>query len=274
MKMIKVSQCKKNLNFMPLHEWPESFPAFTWGEELLCNFSAEAESTAIDLESKEASLATILSDIYKTLSLAELSRIYQLHTRSKIFAKGEFELLLEKNSLRASESLTDLLLKLSETSIEFQKWTSDRKLGARELFILKSLESASSVKALLDQIASKAPSRQIGIQILENSIELFLMSHELSKLLSIEDESCEAWLSRLDRMRNPMLAAQTEAKQKALALLSWPKFISTRVIQSEASLVNEVRLQYRNLGELKRNIEALQKVHTELESQSPLVAQQ
>ncbi len=263
MKMLKVSQCKKTLNFKPQLIWPPHLPAFAWGDELLCDFDADSEKMAIDLKAPDKALALVLNDIYKNLSLAELARIFSIFD----FEKADFELLLEKNSLRASEVLIELFLKLAQTPLEFQIWTTERKLGAKELFVIKALENINVLDRLFLNIASLCPSRQVGIQILENAIELFLMSHPLETVLSRENESLDIWCTRLEKMRNPMLTLRTEEKQFALAELPWPKFIQTRVIQNQASLVNEVRLQYRNLGEFKRNIEALQRVQAEMENQ-------
>ena len=268
MKMLKVSQCKKNLDFKPQIPWPENLPAYAWGDELLCAFSADSAQFAIDLKVPGLSVGLILSEIYKNLSLAELSRILQIKMANSNFEEEDLEILLEKNSLRPSESLFDLLFKLSKTPIEFQNWTSDRKLGAKELFVLKALGEVHSVDTLLSKLALMEPSRQLGIQILENAVELFMMSHDLLSLLPDVDETCEAWSLRLEKIRHPMLTAKAEAKQTTLAELSWPKYISARVIQNQASLVNEVRLQYRNLGEFKRNVEALQKVQLEIEKTS------
>ena len=268
MKLLKVSQCKKNLDFKPQIPWSEHLPAYAWGDELLCAFCADSAQFAVDLKTPGLSLGIILSEIYKNLSLAELSRILEIKMITTSFEENDFTILLERNSLRASESLNDLLLKLSKTPIEFQNWTSERKLGAKELFVLKALDDVAPVDALLSHLALRAPSRQLGIQILENSVELFMMFHELSSLLSEVTETCEDWCSRLEKTRNPMLTAKAESRQTSLAELPWPKFISARVIQNQASLVNEVRLQYRNLGEFKRNIEALQKIQLEIEKPS------
>ena len=267
MKMLKVSQCKKNLDFKPQAPWPKSLPCFSWGDQLVCDFTAPPEKFAIDLKSDETDLTSLFIDLYKSLSLAELARLIEANDRHFIFEATELNSLIEKNSLRPSESLRELFEKLVQTPLHFQNWTSDRKLGAKELFILKALTDISEVNSLLEQIAHKGPSRQFGNQILENAIELFLMSTDLNSILCRTDETCENWCLRLEKMRNPMLTSKTQEKQKDLAHLPWPKFIHARVIQSEASLENEVRLQYRNIGDFKRNIEALQKIQTEIEAQ-------
>lgn len=261
MKMLKVSQCKKNFDFGPKAPWPQNLPAFSWGEELLCDFGAPEGKAVVDLKTPEAELSLVFADIHKNLSLAELSHIL----KAEILDETGFTLLLEKNALRASESLNDLLKKLNLTPAAFQNWTIDKKLGAKELFILKALVSVSEVDSLLKTFSERNPSRQVGIQILENAIELFLMGHNLATLIT--EGSCEEWCDSLEKTRHPMMTSRIKEKQMSLATLPWPKFMNAKVIQHQASLVSEVRLQFRNVGELKRNIEALQKVQAQIENQ-------
>ncbi len=266
MKTLKVSQCKKNLDFKPLKAWPANLPVYAWGEELLCGFQVGPDHEVVNLEAPGISIAELIFDIYQTLSLPELARIFKLQT--SLAPQFDFDRLLEKNSLRASESFSELLLKLSQTPLEFQNWVGDRKLGARELFVLKSINNVSDIEILLRQITERALTRQLGIQILENACELFLMNPDLDQLLIRKNESNEVWSQRLEQLRNPMRSAQLEKKQNDLAQFSWPKFLNARVVGSEASLVNEVRMQFRTQGELKRNIEALQKIQIEFEARS------
>ncbi len=260
MKMLKVSQCKKNFDFKPQNAWPKSLPAFSWGEELVCDFEAPPEKDVVDLKTDEAKLAPIFADIHRNLSLAELARIY------KFLHEKDFVYLLEKNSLRYSESLTDLLQKIDLTPPDFQAWTSERKLGPKELFILKAVNSFDDVASLLTSLASQNPTRQFGIKILETGVELFLMGHALSSLLPVESEASEQWCERLEKLRHPIMTLRMAEKQLKLAELPWPKFISAKVVQQQASLVSEIRLQFRNTAELKRNIEALQRVQSVIES--------
>ncbi len=260
MKIMKVSQCKKNFDFKPAAMWLSSLPAYAWGDELICGFDLNPECNAVDLKAEGNRIELAFASIHRNLSLAELARLYI----KNIFKDDQFAVLLEKNSLRFSESLTDLFVKLADSPIEFQNWTAEKKLGAKELFVLKAVGHMHEIRTLLLNISSQNPSRQIGIQILENAVELFLMGHDQDELLSADDD----WAARLEKLRNPMISAKTTLRQSELANLPWPKFITARVTQHEASLVNEVRLQFKNLSELKRNIEALKKIESVIENQS------
>jgi hypothetical protein len=262
MKSILVSQCKKNFNFRPLRDWPTDLPAYSWDDELLTGFDRAPDHQVINLSASDSRLEKILTAIYPHLSLAELARLHQL----KVLTEAQFQYLLEHNSLRASESLRELFGKLSETSLEFQNWTTERKLGAKELYILKSIASLSEVAPLLKSLVDLNVSRQMGAQILENALELFLMTGELKQVL--EGEIFEAWAHRLFQMRHPLQAEKIRLRENNLLSLPWPKFLKVRVIEHQAILVNEVKLQFRSSAELLRNIEALKKVHLEIETQN------
>ncbi len=236
-------------------------PAYAWNDELLTGFDLPADHQVIDLSSSGPSLEKIMAAVYPQLSLAELARLHQL----KFLTPEQFDSLLELNSLRPSETLLELFFKLSQTPLEFQNWTSERKLGAKELYILKSLDSLSEISPLLMTVVGLKASRQIGVQILENAAELFLLNGELP--LPQDGENLETWSQRLFQLRHPLQAEKILAREKNILSLAWPKFLKVRVVEHQASLVNEVKLQFRSSGELLRNIEALKKIHHEIKSQ-------
>jgi hypothetical protein len=258
MKSILVSQCKKSFNFHPLQPWPSHLPAYSWEEELLTGFNLPADHQVINLSASGSSIEKIMSAVYPQLSLAELARLHQLAA----LTPEQFRYLLEQNSLRPSEALIELLVKLSQTPIDFQNWTSERKLGAKELYILKSVGSVIEISPLLDALVEFKASRQIGVQILENAIELFLLKSELPT--PKDGENLEAWGQRLFQLRHPLQAEKILTREKNILSLAWPKFLKVRVVEHQASLVNEVKLQFRSPGELLRNIEALKKIHHEI----------
>ena len=177
------------------------------------------------------------------------------------------DLILEKWSFRKNDFWETIATKCTQLPISFQSWLLEKNIGAQELQILLSSEGLSLEPVYLAIIENRL-SRQNGIQVLENAIELLLLGKSLREILPRESESFEFWLSRLKNLRFPKTSSSDEKSQGQLADLPWPGHSQARWVRQGDRSGIELKLFVANPAELKKSVLSLQKIQ-ELLDQAP-----
>lgn len=265
----------KSLSF--LKSSSKSLPqllAFGWKDLQITNFNS-INPTYVDLSLvPQNSFLDSFNDFYPKLSIVELSKLYFIcssaHSHKNLLNSDFFIEILKKQNIRLDQSLIEVFQLMSTLHLDFLEWLHEKNVSAQELYVLKSLADTANLKQILEQIAQSQASRSEGIQILELAVELKsliktdfqteLQSNE-NKIEKLPSENASQWLKRLKILRYPMRAAQIQKQQSKLEAMAIPKFLNARLIENQDKLLTEIKFQFHNPLELKKNLEALERVY-------------
>lgn len=213
----------KNWDFCPLKDLPARLPAYAWRQGLIAGFKSE-NSSIVDLSQFE--LADILSDLYPKLSLPEFARLFHcLNSDDSLQLDTVFwSKLSQSYGWQWNDSLQKILSLLSKTPLEFQNWASEKKLGIKDMSVFLSLQ-IQEISDFLVHFSQKNPSLQIGRQILEWSLELYMMKVDLASLYSFNEEFTTDWHLRIKRTRFPNTVEQDNSAEKKLSSLPHPPHV-------------------------------------------------
>jgi len=245
MQIIHLAQCSRDLDFQPIHSWPEPLPAISWSGRLLAGFD-RAHGMALDYS--------------PTTNVTKL--VLACHS-----SLGVFEILRLKSLLPALELPTPIQLKVSSIPQSFQNWSDRRQVTAGELIPFRYAESRHfpALGPLLNQLADLNPTRQTGIQMLELLIELLGLDTDY-RLLQAPAGPADAWLKQLIRLRHPVALTKDSLKQQKLRQLPWPGHVHAQWVRrgDEASL--EIQMRAQSPVDLKKRLHALIEISPEVES--------
>lgn len=198
-------------------------------------------------------LAQALKEAYGEWGVGELSRLVFHPQAPVLFQAPEFMAEFFAHPEKAQETLE----KLSRLPLSFQNWCDEKKCSIQDLAILRSLDSVSLLTTLSEKIASSRLSKSQGVQVLEWSIELILLSHDAGSLLLDADE--DTWLEELRKKRYPQTVATDEKSRAEIERLPWPKKTEVKWQRRGDRAQLELKLQTGSPEELEKQIEALQK---------------
>jgi hypothetical protein len=221
------SQCKIDLDFMPLNHWPQSLPAVAVNGWILAGFSQDLVFNHILNESAMDCLPELFHSLHPRLSLMELARLWTKLSSPEV-SWFPWKSLAKKYDLYSNvdfEKWANILLK---QPIGFQSWSAEKRVSLEDLKRLPSLGS----KALQFKIVDLGLNKHDGLEVLQICHDLQLKGHSVKELLIPDLEvSASDWLIHLRVLHNPQLAQ-----------LTWPQLSQIRWVQHQGSTGLELKL--------------------------------
>lgn len=237
-------------------KWPSSFPILEWkGCPYAGHFGLENKIECVEVSLFCDTFEKALFEAYPSLGLCQLAELYGFNSPIEF----DYEKWLSFYNLKWNENLKNLFLLLKKTPKEFQNWVNEKQIGARELFPLKAIQAEKDfefLQSLLKQVALVNPSRSRGVQILEWSIDLYLMG-ELSLSPAASHSAEDDWHESLKDKR---FSQRTQAKKNLEAQLqsvAWPKGAQAIVFESGDRVGVELRLKANDVTDLAKKISLL-----------------
>lgn len=258
MLTIKVSQCDKRLNFSPDKEWPAALPSIAWQRWQLSGFGRDEESVAIDVGHGQNNLEQTFFSCHQNLSLPELARFYQSARNAHL--NLNWPSLFHFYNLHYNDNLSQLLLAVSQTPLTFQKWTSQKDFGPRDLAILKSFPSLQNFTAVLLRVVELNPTKSQAVQILEWAGELVLMGRSVEGVVPLEIKNAEAWWKWIKSLRFAQTTSRDDEKKKHLLSMPWPSLSQVRWVRQGDEAGLEVRFLVRSAEDLKKKLKGFEHV--------------
>lgn len=260
---IAIRQCKKNLDFSPHKPWPESLPAFCFRNELLCGFNRES-GFAISLDEKN--LIEILYDLYPDLSFIELCR---LSSKIRAFENSRdpgtlIKKLWQIYGYQYRDSLELVVEKVLQLPTEAQAWLQEKKMAPQDLAPLRSLTDLNQLDSFWSILSTSPHSKSEGVKIIEWLIELILLNHPMDQLLPLKPGA--AWVTQLQALRYPQSNKQDLHAETKIRSLAWPLRSEARWARKGDRSGVELKLFFSHPQELKRALERLDQVRSDLES--------
>ena len=268
MDFLDMRYCRKDLDFAPRQKWPEALPPMSWKQWLIAGFDS-LETKALQLS--EPHLHRAFQSCYPRLSLPELARLFSVFSSSDsrydLNSCVNHELGSDKLSmdwvgffaaygLRDCENLRLTLGRLVETPIEFQDWCSKRQLSPKDLSILRSLSSVTSLTSFFLSLSHRNPSRSMGSEILTLFCELYLMGNSIESITQ-EELSVEAWHNSLRKARYPRASRRDESVSLRLKSLPWPTGCQVKWLRSGDRSGLDVKFQVYSPEGFKKYINGL-----------------
>ena len=258
MKLVQVDHIPRRLNFGSNQQWPKELPSICWREILL----TEAEHGDLCIDQGHESLINLFTGIYPDLTLPELARIYRFWTHNLDFKDLEWQNfwadLCIKHNLRDGESLRETLLRILETPIEFQNWLTLRKSTAKDVQILRELESIEGIIPGLHCIVEKKCTKSQGSQALEWLSELILLDRLDQNLFETpEDQNAELWLKAIKRSRYPNSSQEDSNMKGKVRSLPWPQFASVDWVRKGDQSAVDIHFHFTDLRDLENKIRGL-----------------
>lgn len=250
MQLVDITLCVSDWDFRPCSEWPEILPAISWKSHLLCGFHRErGQALALEGELTEA-----LKACYSDLSFAELTRFWSLVKEEEFNSWPE---LFQAYGYRFDLNCEKTMKALLQTPEEFQFWASHKKLGMKDLAILRCLQEDTSIKDLCLYIARQNASKNTGQQALEIAIELLLCDETLPSF----DESIELWHKTLYKMRYTETSSKDSDDEEKMLKLPWPSKSKTRWLRQGDRSGVQFQFYISNHQEFEKQVKGLEKVY-------------
>ena len=260
------------LQFRPLRLLPRGFPAVLWrhvclGGGIDSTGSIGSETVQRIVLNKNLELHECIVNFYPDLTLPELARlIHFTKTHNLPLHTGK---LLACYRLRHSEDIEDLLSFIAERPAAFQDWCSEKKLGFRDLSVLRLLktmpELTASLDRGLDQIAVWNMGKNEGVQTLEIFFECAAMNKFVDPAYF---NNAQGFLRKLKQERYPQTQLRDEAKDRLRYALPWPSGVQTRLDRQGDTAKIEVKFHVNNAEELRKILDQLAAVAVKMQNMS------
>lgn len=257
-KLIPLQECVRNLNFSPEAPWPAQLPVFCFKNELLCGFERQ-EGMAVDLSAGD--LPPSLKALYPEISFPELARLTDKVSNDEILQKELWELY----GYRYKENLLDVAQQVLKLPLEVQRWLHQKKFGPQDLAPLRSLTEIATIQEFWPLLIQSHYSKSDGAKIIELLVELTLMEKPISQLLPQREISF--WLKQLQEMRHPMITQNDANAEKKIRSVAWPLKSEAKWARRGDRAGVELKLFFSHPQELKRSLERLQQVCSDLQEQ-------
>jgi hypothetical protein len=251
--------CQFDLDFAPRSPTPPILPTFVWKNQALNHFSGQGLGLQ---DVSDSPLASVLPQIYPSLSFAELAEFY--HKTKRIGLAAEPEALFAAYRFRWDGRLEKILAAFCALPTEFKNWCAEHELSPRDLSPIISLSKPDMLQELYLVLAQERVGRNQGAQILELAAELMLMDHaweQIAPPLARSSGWIDSWLVRLKTLRFPVTSSRDDDQQAQLAELPWSKDFSTKWIRSGDKSGLEVKFLLTSKNDLQKKLEALSRVH-------------
>ncbi len=256
--MIPIQECSKNLDFSPEIPWPDQLPPYCFKNELICGFE-RLEGMAIVLDSPN--LTQCLKAVYPELSFLELSRLSAKLNSEPSLQKE----IWETYGYRYKETLEEVAQQTVKLPPEVQRWLHQKKFASQDLAPLRSLKDINLLMEFWPLLTNSHFSKSDGAKIIELLTELLLMEKPISALLPQKEISF--WLKELHILRYPQTTQYDAQAEKKIRSVAWP-------LKSEAKWARrgdrggiELKMFFSHPQELKRSLERLQQVCSDLQEQ-------
>jgi hypothetical protein len=263
MQFISISQCGKNLDFIPINDLPKRLLPYAFSGELICGFRHNDNDKAIELDADSLSVMQVFKDIFPVLTLPELSRfIKKLKAHNINWPLDDF---LKLYNLRMDQNLERAIALVHQLPMRFQNWLSLKQVGPRELMPLFAHRLSDQD---LEKVAQMNPSRTEGVQIIEFMVDITLLGKECPVW---NEERADKYIESLKSVRYPLRTESDRLRESRLKLLSWPKRSDVRWHKHTDAPQIEFKTFWQSPIDLKSTIESLQVVlkQTEDKSKSP-----
>ncbi|MFN8791532.1 MAG: hypothetical protein ACK5Y2_08785 [Bdellovibrionales bacterium] len=207
------SEFDLSLDFQPLRPWPSCLPGVALGRYLVAGFGLSDQHPVVEHALRSTLENTdLFLTLYPDLQLVELLRLFQKPSLNSVLDLGR---LLENFGWQDSDDARRGLAVLATTSLEFQTWATQKKLGYHEWLGLADL-SQDQREFVTGEILLHQDNKNEGAQRLEWLSDLLQMGHEKARLQGLK-------LSDLRKLRFPESTSRDE--NLAQAPFSWPKSI-------------------------------------------------
>lgn len=252
-----ISQCGKDLDFLPTRDWPAALPAIAWRGQLVCGFTRE-QGAAFDVSVlQRAGLISTLKACHPELGLAELARLSARleQTWPDLFVELRAG-LHQEYGLRGGERLSETLGALRLTPLVFQQWVDARRVSPRDLAPLLALPKPEEFYPFLEALPPLGFSRSDGTRALELGVELFLLGRPLSDLLPSQNTAAR-YLQALERWRRPQAAARDEEWRADVERWPWPSQVQGQWKRFGDQSGLEINIRTTSPEDLGRKLERL-----------------
>lgn len=257
----KLAQCSKYLEFKNFQSWPEVLAVPCWQGHRLTHFKSD-QAMAVDYETHEATLETLLFATYPHLSFAELAELYGAWSAQPEI-HPHWESIFQFYGYRFSNQLCQTISHLYQAPETFIFWAHDKGLKARDLSILLSFDEVAPLNTVMEKISALQVSKSEGVKILEWAGELLLSGHSLKEVLPGEDKT-DSWLRSLQSKRYPSSYQQDNSKQQTVKTFAWPKHTQAQWLRQGDRTGIELKLHVQSPEDFAKKLQALHRVQQDL----------
>ncbi len=244
------------LNFKPLSIWPDTVPALSLGNELLCGFNLNSDHPVFEhAHTNPDTSLNLLKSIYPQLTLPELARLIHSTAFSQFF---RLESLLKTYQFHTNPELLEIMALLIQMSDELQDMVSFKKIGAQELTPLLDLDLESRT-FVVAEILNANESKQESVKRLELLSDLLLMKNSAESLSGLK-------LSELVQKRFPVTTGRDQVLGSSA--LPWLSQIKTQFKRQGDKAGFEVKFFAGTPAELSKLAQNLTRVAQEWNSKS------
>ena len=208
-------------NFHPKNDLSPNLPPYSWQGNIIAGFSSKKPP----VELGDLSLTEALLSIYEKLPLVDIARFHQTLKSSNELQLIDWEVLCQSSHLSWNQNLEKTLDKITRTPVDFQDWSREKGLGIKDWAIFLSVDEPQVLSIFLTQVSKKNPSYQIGKQILEWSIETFLMGTSIDDILPQDSFNATDWHKKIKELRFPQTHKKDHESEKLLKKLPRPPHI-------------------------------------------------
>lgn len=263
MDLLDITQCKKDLDFKPLHKKTDSLPSIAWNTYLITGFD-RTHGTVLNIKTP---LPQLLKDCYPNLSFAEISRFLE---RLESIEPLYFELkadILAAYHLKDHPELDELIHIVLSLGFQHQNWLAEKQMTPRELYPLRLLlrqkptEAAEFIAKCCDLMRQKKATKAQAVKILELATDLFLMGQDPINEVA---RTAEIWLRFLEHKRYPQTRSFDVTQEEKVKRLPWPSHVQAKWIREGDHAGIEVKFNIHNSTELNKMIEGLESLSSQL----------
>lgn len=262
----QISRCDKSLDFRPLNVWPETLPAVAFRGFVVAGFQNSEFAFDHPLEQAEPEeIAKSFSSLYAELTTPELARLWQSSANLDWFPR---RLVLEKYHLHVNDSSIEVLDVITKLPMSFQNFCSQKKWHVGDFQFLVSARELD-LEFLFQDVMLRNLSKSQSTQILENLVDLLLLETEPQQLRTADNETAEAWVTRIQKIRYPKSTADDAQAALAIKSLAWPPGTQARWVRQGDQTGLEIKFFVSQPSEMSKQLQAFQNVSDNLENAGP-----
>lgn len=257
MEIFKFTQCASNLDFEPLQTLKPGLTPTAYAGELLNGFHAENLAVALNYNTEDCKLFTLLKSLYEDLSYVEVLRLHTCLEKTPHLTEQTTEEFFSTFGLKLDENLkqtNSLVIKLPK---HFLNWCALKKMGPQDFAPLKSIDEEIPKLHLFLEKFNNLVSKSDGSQIFELLIELLMMEKNIDHLLQLE---VSQWLPNLKKMRYPLTSEQVQIKDALVQKMNWPLHSQAKWVRKGDKSGVELKLFFSHPQDLKRSLIKLEQI--------------